>query len=479
MSEIKVNKISPRTACGTTTLGDSGDTISIPAGVTISNSGTAAGFGSTGEVSWNTTKITADPSTAATGVGYFTDTSGAAFNVTLPASPSAGNVVAVADYGNTWNTKNLTILRNGSNIEGSASDFVCNQQGATITFVYVDATKGWVCTNSGNSSQAFGENFISASGGTESECGDYKIHTFTGPGTFAVASLAGNASNNVVDYLIVAGGGGGGVGFSSGAGGGGGGGFRYYANTTTNPQACGPALPINNFPSGTAITATVGSFPIAVGGGGAQAPNTPTAVASSGVASTFGPVTSAGGGGGGSEGGPSPAYTGGAGGSGGGGGYHGGSGGSGAGNTPPTNPAQGTAGGNFGGPSPGCRMGGGGGGGIAAGTPGNPSNPSPTRGNGGAGGGVKGFGSSGEPSGSHQYFSGGGGGQSQFAPRGGTVSQGGLGGGGNGSDHPAGPTTAEAGTANTGGGSGGAVAPASQTNANGGSGIVVIRYKFQ
>ena len=42
MSEIKVNKITPRTACGTTTLGDSGDTFTIPSGVTISNLGTAA-----------------------------------------------------------------------------------------------------------------------------------------------------------------------------------------------------------------------------------------------------------------------------------------------------------------------------------------------------------------------------------------------------------------------------------------------------
>ena len=207
MSEIKVNKISPRTNCGTTQLGDSGDTITIPSGVTISNSGTASGFGSTGEVSWNTTKITADPSTAASGVGYFTDTSGAAFNLTLPASPSAGNVVAVADYGNTWNTKNLTILRNGSNIEGSASDFVCNQQGATITFVYVDATKGWVCTNSGNSSQAFGENFIAATGGTISCCGNDKIHTFTGPGTFTVSAIATDAANNEVSYLVIGGGG--------------------------------------------------------------------------------------------------------------------------------------------------------------------------------------------------------------------------------------------------------------------------------
>ena len=47
MSEVKVNKISPRTNCGTTTLGDSGDTFAIPAGVTITNSGTATGFGRT------------------------------------------------------------------------------------------------------------------------------------------------------------------------------------------------------------------------------------------------------------------------------------------------------------------------------------------------------------------------------------------------------------------------------------------------
>ena len=47
MSEVKVNKISPRTACGTTTLGDSGDTFTIPAGVTITNNGTQTGFGST------------------------------------------------------------------------------------------------------------------------------------------------------------------------------------------------------------------------------------------------------------------------------------------------------------------------------------------------------------------------------------------------------------------------------------------------
>jgi hypothetical protein len=44
MSELKVNKLSP--ASGTAfTLGDSGDTFTIPSGATFTNSGTATGFG--------------------------------------------------------------------------------------------------------------------------------------------------------------------------------------------------------------------------------------------------------------------------------------------------------------------------------------------------------------------------------------------------------------------------------------------------
>jgi hypothetical protein len=58
MSEIKVNKISPKQTCTQLTLGDSGDTIIIPAGATITNNGTATGFGRTGTVNWDTTAKT-------------------------------------------------------------------------------------------------------------------------------------------------------------------------------------------------------------------------------------------------------------------------------------------------------------------------------------------------------------------------------------------------------------------------------------
>ena len=49
MSELKVNKISPATGTAFT-LGDSGDTFTVPSGATITNSGTATGFGGGGKV---------------------------------------------------------------------------------------------------------------------------------------------------------------------------------------------------------------------------------------------------------------------------------------------------------------------------------------------------------------------------------------------------------------------------------------------
>ena len=218
MSEIKVNKISPRTACGTTTLGDSGDTFTIPAGVTITNSGTAAGFGSVGEVSWNTTVKTTN-FTATNGSGFFVNTAGGAVTVTLPSSPSAGNVVAVSDYNSSAGTNAITIGRNGSNINGSAADLVISKANSAIQLVYVDATTGWQGVTTANTNDIAAAK-LTATGGTVSTSGDYKIHTFTGPGTFTVTQESETAPENTVDYLVVAGGGGGGAGCGAGGGGG-------------------------------------------------------------------------------------------------------------------------------------------------------------------------------------------------------------------------------------------------------------------
>ena len=203
---------------GTTiTIGASGDTVSLASGASQS------GFGRAGSVDWQTGSIKTGDFTAANGEGYFVDTSSGAVTMTLPSSPSAGNIVGVKDYNGNFATANLTIARNGSPINGgSSANVTISTAGASILLVYVDATQGWVATND-DESVFSGQSFISATGGTISNCGSCRIHTFTGPGTFCVASVSSVAANNQVSYVVVAGGGGSGRSYG---GGGGAGGFR-------------------------------------------------------------------------------------------------------------------------------------------------------------------------------------------------------------------------------------------------------------
>jgi len=453
MSEIKVNKISPKQTCTQLTLGDSGDTIIIPAGATITNNGTANGFGRAGSVNWDTTPKTTG-FTAVSGNGYFCNTTSAAFTVTLPATPTAGDIVAIADYNGTAGTNAITVSRNSSNINGIAANLIIAKNYSAVTLVYVDATSGWRSVDTSNISDV--ENtFIAATGGTVLTCGDYKTHVFTGPGTFTVTNAGNVIGSNSVEYLVVAGGGGGS--YSDVGGGGGAGGFRQnYPSPTT---------------AGLPVTAT--SYPITVGAGGAAVPGGGDANGNPGSNSIFSTITSTGGGGGGGD----TSRNGLPGGSGGGGG-HSGCGIGGSGNTPPVSPPQGNPGGNGtqGATGPAYGAGGGGGGG-AAGSVGTTSN-------GGAGGigsttadtffgpTSPSYGTPGPAPG--RYFAGGGGGGRNDP---GTPAAGGSGGGGGG----VGPlATAGVGTANTGGGGGGiGNAPSGLPSGAGGSGIVVIRYKFQ
>ena len=68
----------------------------------------------------------------------------AAVTINLPASPAIGNEVTFIDSGNNLASNNLTVGRNGSNINGSASDLVVSTNASAFTLVYVNATRGWV-----------------------------------------------------------------------------------------------------------------------------------------------------------------------------------------------------------------------------------------------------------------------------------------------------------------------------------------------
>ena len=460
MSEIKVNKITPKQNCTQVTLGDSGDTFVIPSGVTITNNGTQTGFGRTGTVDWDTTAKTAG-FTAVSGNGYFVNTTSGAITVTLPASPSAGDIVSLLDYAGTAAINNITIARNGSNINGAASDLTISKNNSGITLVYVDGTQGWKGTQTSNLSDIeLQPEYVVATGGTETICGDYKIHTFTGPGTFCVSSLANPLGGpNSVDYLVVAGGGGGG---GNRGGGGGAGGYRESSGATSG---CYSRSPLGACVSALPVTAT--AFPITVGGGGTGEPG-PTAngAGSQGSSSIFSTITSTGGGGGRDDDSPKPANPSTNGGSG------GGSGGGaqpinvgGSGNTPPVSPPQGQDGGSSisSGPAPRGNLGGGGGGATLEGR----DTCSP---------GCRGFGGTGATSSINGTSTAraGGGGAGSAGP---AVGACGVDGGGDGGDANAGNPGCN-GTANTGGGGGGG-SGGNGAGGTGGSGIVIIRYKFQ
>jgi len=467
MSKIEVNKIGPQ--CGTTltvgcgagqtvvadaatvTLGRCGGTVALASGAT------QTGFGRTGTVDWDTTPKTST-FTAVSGDGFFANTTGSTFNMNLPAG-SAGAIVSVADYAGTWQTNALTVVPNGTDKIGGINNSVdLNTEGQSVTFIFVDSTQGWVNTMD-STSNVRASAFVAATGGTVATVGNCKIHTFTGPGTFCVSGIAACASQNIMSYLIVAGGASGGSNSGDGTGGGGAGGFREVKNPIT-PYTASPldgyGTPANR------VTITAQAYPIVVGGGGPGVSGNPTsATGNAGSDSSFGGITSAGGGAGAAST-PTPGSAGGSGGSGGGsgGGSTGISGG--AGNTPPVSPAQGNAGGAGGGTSPDRGAGGGGG----AGGSGTASPNSTTAGSGGAGVTTSITNS--------PVTRAGGGGANIYHPSATNPGPGGSGGASNGGGNSSSCNA----TVNTGSGSGGgANNPAS--SGNGGSGIVVIRYKFQ
>ena len=254
--------------------------------------------------------------TAASGEGYFCDTSSGAFTATLPSSPTAGAIVAFKDYAPSFASYNLTIGRNGSNIQGNSTDAGLSTNRASVVMVYVDSTKGWLFVQESNVGDLEAATYISATGGTITTSGDYKIHTFTGDGTFTVSSVGNTAGGGTgVSYVVLAGGGGGGSrNPGGGAAGAGAGGYREGKNSG-DPYSASPL----NAPAGLTVSASPGSYPVTIGAGGPANSSPGNHQGGDGGQSVFSTITSAGGGGGGASCSTNPPGNGRPGGSGGGG----------------------------------------------------------------------------------------------------------------------------------------------------------------
>jgi hypothetical protein len=219
------------------TLSNIGNSSLTNSSITINGTATSLGDSISVGVVWQSVQTSSF--TAVAGQAYPVNTTSGAITVTLPASPSAGQLITITDYAGTFNTNNCTLNPNGNKIQSSISNQILSTNSQSVGLVYIDSTQGWLVY----------DGFLTSPIKREYQ----------------------------VDYLVVAGGGGGGGNLSGGSSGGGGGAGGYRAsNLLLQP--------------GTSYTITVGS--------GGSAGNTGVN-GGNGSNSVFSTITSTGGGGGG------------------------------------------------------------------------------------------------------------------------------------------------------------------------------------
>jgi len=143
MSKLEANQVDPAT--GTTlTLGTSGDTISVPSGVTIANSGTATGFGKILQVS-SQVRNTSQQTIATT---TYTDLTSLSIAVT-PSSTSSKILLKAFVHGviDTTEGFGLQFLRDSTSVcktGNTSAFFAAHQIGATsvlqiVPFHFIDS----------------------------------------------------------------------------------------------------------------------------------------------------------------------------------------------------------------------------------------------------------------------------------------------------------------------------------------------------
>jgi len=122
----------------------SGSTTQIPPGATV----LCRSNGSETDVTilekgYATITDSNSPYTAVAGAQILANTTSTIITVTLPAAASTGDEVTIVDARGTFLSNNLTVDRNGLNINGAASNLTLSNNGQSLTLVYVDATRGW------------------------------------------------------------------------------------------------------------------------------------------------------------------------------------------------------------------------------------------------------------------------------------------------------------------------------------------------
>ena len=75
------------------------------------------------------------------------DTTGGAFTINLPATPSVGDWAEIWDAAASFGVNTLTVGRNGELVEGAAADFTISTNGVKLKFVYSGGSQGWLISD--------------------------------------------------------------------------------------------------------------------------------------------------------------------------------------------------------------------------------------------------------------------------------------------------------------------------------------------
>ncbi len=142
MSKIFVDQVDPKTAT-TLTLGTSGDTISIPSGVTIANAGTATGFG--GAAGTNSFSVTGSGTQSSIADATWTLITFDSENWDTD-SCFASNKFTAPAAGKYFFTANLSIYAATDNGNSIAGRFYKNGSGDSQTQTSLTFTSGTVNT---------------------------------------------------------------------------------------------------------------------------------------------------------------------------------------------------------------------------------------------------------------------------------------------------------------------------------------------
>jgi hypothetical protein len=169
--------------------------------------------GESGEIQWIRKT---ENYTAVSGDGIIADTTGGSFTITLPATPSLGDYIVILDGGN-WSVNNLTVARNGSTIEGEATDVIFDLGDIRVDLVF-DGSTWQVYTSIGQTGFTGSQGDIGFTG-SQGESGTIdwvrKTENYTtASGEGVIADTTGGsftvtlpANPSIGDYVIVVDGG--------------------------------------------------------------------------------------------------------------------------------------------------------------------------------------------------------------------------------------------------------------------------------